>query len=124
MTSQLFKQDYYKQERANRVLRSMWRGDPDPARTWSVYQAVKDLEQNNIVSRLGSYYNACPWTDIWRANRTVRVGNKTVRAGEDFCLHVEAEPDGEFTRKVITGDFQPTDEIDYCDTESSSRNDD
>lgn len=120
MTSKLFKQDYFTQDRANRVLRSMWRNDPDPARTWNLYRSVLEMDQAGAVSKLGSYYNACPWTDIWRANRWVRVGQQTVQAGEDFCLHIESEPDGRFTRKVITGNFQSTNEIDYCDTEESN----
>ncbi len=35
ITSKLFKEDYFTQDRANRVLHSMWQwqNDPDPART-------------------------------------------------------------------------------------------
>ncbi len=82
------------------------------------------MVQAGTINKVGSYYNACPWTDIWRANRPVRVGSQTVQAGKDFCLHIEAEPDGRFTRKVITDDFRPTDEIDYCNTEESKHHDD
>lgn len=124
MTSKLFKKDYFTQDRANRVLRLMWQNDPDPARTWNLYYSVLEMDRAGIVSKQGSYYNACPWTDIWRANRPVKVGHQAVQAGEDFCLHIEAEPDGRFTRKVITGDFRPTDEIDYCDTEESKHHGD
>ena len=119
MSSELFQRTHRDDARAIRVLQDMWAGDPDPARTWTLYDSVLKLETEGAVRPIGSFFNACPWTPIWRAERTVRVGNKVVSAGRDFCLHVESEPDGEFARDVIIADFVPTDEIDYCDTEDS-----
>ena len=57
------------------------------------------------------------------AERTVRVWNKVLRAGDQFCLHIESEPDGSFNREVIVVDFQPTDVLDYCDTEGAGHQD-
>ena len=123
MTSDLFERTHCGEARANRVLRAMWDADPDPAATWRLYQSVRDLEREGALRRTGSYFNACPWTPIWRAEQTVRVGNKVVRAGQEFCLHIESEPDGSFNREVIVADFRPTDEIDYCDTDEARHHD-
>lgn len=117
MTSDLFRRTNSGDERARRVLQAMWIGDPNPAKTWTLFDSVQRLEREGAIKRVGTYFNACPWTDIFRAERTVRVGNKTIGVGSTFTLHVEAEPDGEFRRDVIVADFRPTDEIDYCDTE-------
>lgn len=117
MTSDLFKRTNRGDERARRVLQAMWDGDPDPTKTWALFDTVQRLERDGAIKRIGSYFNACPWTDIWRATRTVRVGNQVVGQGSTFTLHVESEPDGSFRRDVIVSNFVPTDEIDYCDTE-------
>lgn len=117
MTSDLFKRTNYGEPRATRVLNAMWNSDPDPTTTVALYESVKELERQGAVRPIGSFFNACPWTDIWSAQRTVRVGNKVVFPGQEFCLHIESEPGGGFSREVIVGDFQPTDELDYCDTD-------
>lgn len=121
MTSDLFKNTNRNDRRAQRVLQAMWAGDPDPSKTWALYDSVQRLEDEGAIQPLGSYFNACPWTDIWRVRRTVRVGNKVVPQGSTFTLHVESEPDGEFRRDVIVADFAPADELDYCDTEDARR---
>ena len=114
ITSELFTRR--SEARANRVLRMMWDADPDPAATWALYQSIQELEREGSVRETGSYFNACPWTDIRRAETTVRAGNKVVRAGEEFCLHAEIEPDGGYTKEIIVANFSPTNELDYCDT--------
>ena len=121
ITSELFKRGHRDEERANRTLRMMWDADPDPAATWALYQSIQELEREGSVRETGSYFNACPWTDIWRAETTVRVGNKVVRAGEEFCLHAEIEPDGGYTKEIIVANFSPTNELDYCDTKMTRR---
>jgi hypothetical protein len=117
ITSRLFTRR--NEARANRTLRMMWDADPDPASTWALYQSIQDLEREGSVRETGSYFNACPWTDIWHAETTVRVGNKVVRAGEEFCLHAEIEPNGGYTKEIIVANFSPTKELDYCDTKES-----
>lgn len=114
VTSDLFKRR--DEARANRVLRMMWDADPDPASTWALYQSIQELEREGSVRETGSYFNACPWTDIWRAETTVRVGNKAVRAGQEFCLHAEIEPDRGYIKEIIVANFSATNELDYCDT--------
>lgn len=117
MTSNLFKRDHYQEKHANQVLASMWQHDPDPTQTWQLYQEVMKLEEQGLVRPQEIYYNACPWTNIWHAVKVVWVSNTQVQAGQDFCLHIEAEPNSEFSRKVIVANFQPTNEIDYCDND-------
>ena len=114
ITSELFTRRG--EARANRVLQMMWNADPDPAATWALYQSIQELEREGSARETGSYFNACPWTDIWRAETTVRVGNKVVRAGQEFCLHAEIEPDGGYTKEIIVANFSPANELDYCDT--------
>lgn len=117
MTSRLFEQTHRGEQRANAVLQRMWNSDPDPTTTWALFQSVKDLERQEVIRATGSFFNACPWTDIWRAQQTVRVGNRVIQVGQEFCLHIEAEPNGAYAREVIVGDFRSTDELDYCDTD-------
>jgi hypothetical protein len=119
ITSELFTRR--NETRANRVLHMMWNADPDPAATWALYRSIQELEREGSVRETGSYFNACPWTDIWHADTTVRVGNKVVRAGEEFCLHAEIEPDGGYTKEIIVANFSPTNELDYCDTKMTRR---
>lgn len=119
LTSQLFTRR--NEVRAQRVLQMMWQADPDPAATWAWYQSIQGLDREGSVRATGSYFNACPWTDIWRAQTTVRVGNKVVQAGEEFCLHAEIERDGSYTKEIIVGNFSPTNELDYCDTKMGRR---
>lgn len=116
ITSELFKRGHRGEARAQRVLRMMWDADPDPASTWALYQSIQELEREGSARETGSYFNACPWTDIWRAETTMRVGNKVVRAGQEFCLHAEIEPDGDYIKEIIVANFSPTNELDYCDT--------
>lgn len=114
ITSELFTRR--REARAQRTLQMMWDADPDPGATWALYQSIQELARGGSVRETGSYFNACPWTDIWRAETTVRAGNKVVRAGEEFCLHAEIEPDGGYTKEIIVANFSPTNELDYCDT--------
>lgn len=121
VTSELFKRGHREEARVNRVLQMMWDADPDPAATWALYQSIQGMDREGSVRATGSYFNACPWTDIWRAQTTVRVGNKVVREGEEFCLLAEIEPDGSYTKEIIVGNFSPTNELDYCDTKMGRR---
>lgn len=99
----------------------MWDADPDPAATFALYQSIQELEREGSVRETGSYFNACPWTDIWRAERTVRVGNQVVGASKEFCLRAEIEPDGSYSKEIIVANFSPTNELDYCDTKMGRR---
>lgn len=104
--------------KAVRALVHTWRLNPDMAATVDIQSDIADAVNRGDVAYSERYYFCCPWAPIYtvRADR-VRIGDKRLRAGEQFTFDVSAEevPEGgEFKAEILVADFSPTDDIDYC----------
>lgn len=110
---------------ARRAVDALWANDPNPVATLTVQAqidhavAVGDITYATDArgQRIGNFY-CCPWPPIYEVRRPVRIGGRRLGTLEQFTFEVSAEEmadGGEFERRIVTGPFQPTDEIDYCD---------
>ncbi len=110
--------------RARRAIEQLWRADPDPRRTLELQSQIEEGMRENylIYARtqgrpLGNYF-CCPWSPIYEVAKPVAVGGQRLARGTQFTLDVSAEEmaeGGPFVRRILTGDFRPTSEVDYCD---------
>ena len=119
-TRQQWKQDPL----ARTAVSELWGRDPDPTRTLQI-QAELDaaLARGDIAyatdrfgKRLGHFF-CCPWSPVFIASRPVTIGGTRLRTLQEFTFDVSAEEmprGGEFKREILTGAFQPTRQIDYC----------
>lgn len=113
---------------AQRAIETLWDYDPDPARTLETHAEIEAaLAADAIVyatdargRRLGNFY-CCPWSSIYVVRKPVRIAGQRLRPMQQFTFDVSAEEiveGGPFKRELLLGNFQPTNEIDYCDPRS------
>jgi len=98
------------------ALVNTWRNDPDHAHTRQVQEEITQARDQGDLTRT-SYYYCCPWSAVYRVNRDTRIDSNRLRRGQQFTFDVSAEgiPKGRpFKRELVVGDFQPTEQIDYC----------
>ena len=104
---------------AGQAVEALWANDPEPDRTLGIQAEIEAAAQRGDIERLekvGPYY-CCPWAPIWGVKRPVVLGGRRLRALEQFTFEVSAEEmdeGGPFVRRILVGQFRPTDEIDYC----------
>lgn len=104
---------------ARQAIEALWASDPDPERTLAIQADIEAAAEGGDIERLaavGPYY-CCPWAPIWVVKRPVVLGGRRLRALEQFTYDVSAEEmaeGGPFVRRILVGQFRPTDEIDYC----------
>ena len=104
---------------SRRAIDLLWASDPDPDRTLAVNAEIETAAQRGDIERLegvGPYY-CCPWAAIWVVKRPVTLGGQRLRVLDQFTYDVSAEdvPEGgPFVRRILVGQFRPTDQIDYC----------
>lgn len=110
---------------ARRAIESLWGYDPSPGKTLTVQAQIdRALAAGDIVyatdargRRIGNFY-CCPWPAIYEVRRPVVIGGRRLGTLEQFTYEVSAEEmteGGPFVRRIVTGPFHPTSEIDYCD---------
>lgn len=112
---------------AVRAIEMLWRFDPDPGATLAIQAGIDAAERRGDVrhASLGNYF-CCPWSAVYQAVNPVTIGGKRLRRGTRFTFDVSAEEMGEggaFKRDVLTGDFQPTSKVDYCNPEEGHHDD-
>lgn len=104
---------------AREAIDYLWANDPDPERTLAIEADIEAAAERGDIERLaavGPYY-CCPWAPIWVVKRPVTLGARRLGALEQFTYDVTAEemPEGgPFVRRILVGQFRPTDETDYC----------
>ena len=109
---------------ARQAIDLLWRSDPAPERTLAIEAEIEELRDAGELDYatyqgrpLGHYY-CCPWSPIYEARRPVTIAGRRLDTGDQFAFDVSAEElraGGPFKRGLITGDFSPTSEVDYCD---------
>ena len=103
--------------RALKPLVDTWRLNPDLAGTLAIQREIDDAVRAGDVRREDSYYFCCPWAPIYEVRRKTRIAGDTMRPGQQFTFDVSAEEvyeGGDFKAEILSGDFNQTDEIDYC----------
>ena len=134
LTSPRTRTHWQNDPQARRAIDSLWKYDPDPARTVGLAaQIAAAFEAGDIAyatdergREFGNYF-CCPWSAIYVVKRPVRLAGKRLRVMEQFALDVSAEEmaeTGTFVRQLVTGPFSTTDKIDYCDPEAGGHDDD
>ena len=118
---------------ASKAIKYMWANDPDPEGTLAIQDEIeKALDDGSIDVAtgpsgrpIGPYY-CCPWAPIYVAKRPITIGGTRLRQLQQFTYDVSAEeiPEGgAFKREILIGNFQPTDQVDYCDPRSGGHDD-
>ena len=106
--------------KAQKAVNLLWQSDPNSKRTLEIQaeiDAALERQDISLDENLGSYF-CCPWSAIYRVKRGLTIGDTKLRALEQFTFDVSAEEmaeGGAFKREVMTGSFQPTNDVDYCD---------
>ena len=104
---------------ARAAIDAVWANDPDPERTLQMQAEIEAAAERGDIERLpgvGPYY-CCPWATIWVVKRPVVLGGQRLGTLEQFTFDVSAEEiaeGGQFVRRILTGRFRPTDDVDYC----------
>lgn len=118
--------DNYRNDReAQKAIDTMWRLDPDPARTLQIKAEIDaaytrgdiTLTADRYGKRLG-YFFCCPWGPIYSVVRPVTLGGLKLVPLQQFVFDVTAEGFNlgvPFRRQIKVGNFQPTTEFEYGD---------
>lgn len=125
LTDRSTRADWQRDPAAREAIESLWAFDPDPRRTLAIQAQIDaavargdvDLATERTGERIGYFY-CCPWAPIYVAKRPVTIGGRRLGPLQQFTFDVSAEKvlrGGEFTRRILTGAFNATDELDYCD---------
>lgn len=119
---------WQKDPAAVNAVEALWKFDPNPYATLAVQADIDTAVSQNavMISTRGNYF-CCPWSAVYRVLNPVTIGGKRLRRGTEFTFDVSAEEMGEgkpFKRDVLTGPFQPTSRVDYCNPESGHHDDD
>ncbi|MGI5200271.1 hypothetical protein ACQEU6_01410 [Spirillospora sp. CA-108201] len=125
LTSPRERSKWRKDPRARQSIKELWEFDPAPEATLRIQaeidaakaQGTIDYAKNADGKLLGSYY-CCPWGAVYVVRRPVTVNGRRLRQGQQFTYEVDADEvpnGGDFVRRLIVGNFSPTDEIEYCD---------
>lgn len=110
------KQRFESDPSAVAALVNTWRNDPNHARTREIQADIDSAEQQGKLQRI-SYYYCCPWSPVYTVKQDVNVGGKRLRRGQQFTFDISAEgvESGEgFRREILLGNFQATNDVDYC----------
>lgn len=105
--------------KAREAIEVLWANDPDAERTLAIQAEIEAAAERGDIERLSSVgpYYCCPWAPIWVVKRPLVIGGRRLGTLEQFTYDVSAEEiaeGGEFVRRILVGEFRPTDEIDYC----------
>ena len=118
LTDPASRQRFRRDRAARRALDMLWRYDPDPSRTLGVQAEIDGAADRGDITADGQgNYFCCPWSSIYQVINPVTLGGKRLRRGQQFTFDVSGEEvgrGGPFKREILVAQFQPTDEIDYC----------
>lgn len=109
--------------RARRAIELLWAADPEPVRTLAIQADIDRAVAAGdvaLASQRGGpdHYYCCPWSSIYQVRRPVRIGGRKLSTAQQFTFDVSGEElaeGGAFVRRILTGPFQPTTDVDYCD---------
>lgn len=117
-----------KDKRACAAIDRIWRTDPDPLRTGSIFREIGLAMERGTVGyattragdRVGHWFR-CPWGPIYVAKRSVVLDGVRLAAGQQFVYEVSAAEGGAakgrrgkgFTRRILLGNFKATDAVAY-----------
>jgi hypothetical protein len=112
---------------AVRAIEMLWKSDPDPGATLGIQAQIDAAVERGDLSRTsGGHYFCCPWSAVYQVVNPVTIGGKRLRRGKTLTFDVSAEEmaeGGPFTRDILSGDFRPTDKVDYCNPEEGHDDD-
>jgi len=114
---------------AHEALKTLWRLDPDPAKTLQLKADIDAAYTRGDISlasdRAGTplgFFFCCPWSNIYVALRPVTLGDVPLAPLQQFVLDVTAEGTNlgvPFRRQIKTGNFKPTDRHEYGDPDEA-----
>jgi hypothetical protein len=125
LTDSMAQRNYAKDREAKKALETMWRLDPDPARTLAIKAEIAAAYTRGDITmakttkgeRVG-YFFCAPWGSIYSVVRPVTLGGVKLTTLQQFVFDVTAEGfyrGVPFRRQIKVGNFQPTDEFEYGD---------
>lgn len=117
ITAPKAKERFQVDDEAVRALVNTWRNDSDHGRTRQIQQEINEALARGSLAPQDAYYYCCPWSPIYIVNRDITISNQTLRRGQQFTFDVSAEAipaGGAFKRELLVGNFNPTDQVDYC----------
>jgi hypothetical protein len=94
-------------ERVRSALDEMWRRDPDPRTTLHLQALINRALAVGAVELTGLHYHRCPWSAIYLVKQPVQIGERRLRALQEFTYAVSTE-DGQLKRQLVIGTFAPT----------------
>ncbi|MFC4907695.1 hypothetical protein [Actinomadura gamaensis] len=125
LTSPRERAKWRRDPRAQQSIKELWEFDPAPEATLRIQAQIDAAKQQGAIDYakdgrgepLGSYY-CCPWGAVYVVRRPVTIDHRRLRPGQQFTYEVDADEvpgGGKFVRRLVVGNFSPTDEIQYCD---------
>ncbi|GAB3886954.1 hypothetical protein GCM10029964_052090 [Kibdelosporangium lantanae] len=115
---------WQRDSRAKQAISEMWQYDPDPAATLAIKDEIDAALAAGDIAHMrihggGTCYYECPWPALYEVRRPVRIAGRQLHVMQQFTFRVSADEvfqrNGTFAREIVTGPFQPTNDIDYCD---------
>lgn len=108
--------EFEKDPVAVKALVNTWRNDPDHAETRKAQAEIQAARDRGDLTRIAWYY-CCPWSPVYQVNRDVNLNGTRLKKGQQFTFDISAEDiprGGKFRRQLLTGNFNPTNDVDYC----------
>src|SRR5262249_13583412 len=127
LTDPLTLQRWKRDATARTAIDSLWRWDPDPGATLAVQAEIDAAPARGVIESTRMHYYCCPRSPIYVVKWPVEIGGRRLRQLQQFTFDVSAEEMGEggqFKRKVLVANFEPTRRIDYCDPTKGGHHDD
>jgi hypothetical protein len=116
---------YRRDPKAKDAVETMWRLDPDPARTLTLKAEIDAAYTRGDITfamdRAGKsvgYFFCCPWGPIYSVIRPITLGGVRLVPLQQFVYDVTAEGFNlgvPFRRQIKVGNFQPTQVFEYGD---------
>lgn len=103
--------------KAVQALVETWRFNPDVAQTIDAQAEIAAAVDRGDLTYGDSYYYCCPWSPVYDVVRKVEIDGVRLKPGQQFTFDVSAEDlaeGGRFKSEILIGDFNPTDDVDYC----------
>jgi hypothetical protein len=122
LTDPATRQEWQNDPRAGQAIQALWAADPNPVATLALHAQIERAREAGAIAYLptgtgGSCYFCCPWSPLYQVNRPITLAGRHLSVAQQFALDISAEQlaeGGPFVRRIVTGPFQPTDHIDYC----------
>lgn len=113
--------------KARQAIEFMWANDPDPAQTLAIQREIEQALIYGEIEHAGiGHYYCCPWAAVFNVKRPLTLGGVRLEPRQQFTYDVSAEEvseGGAFKREIMIGNFQPTNQLDYCDPRQGGHED-